>query len=50
MRSRGAHPLRALEEGVLDGTQEETREASRGQSMQGPVDHCEGFGPYPQSN
>lgn len=62
MRGKGTHPLRAgcqqvlgilllfLEEGVLEGTPGETRELSRGQSMQGPVGHHEGFGPYPQSN
>lgn len=35
---------------MLEGTPGDTREVSRGQSMQGPVGQREGFGPYPQSN
>lgn len=38
-RGRGAHPLRVMEEGVPG----ESGEVGRGQSIQGPVGHGEGF-------
>lgn len=49
MKGRGAHPLRAVEEGVPEGVPGESGEVGRGQSRQGPGGHGEGFAPGPQS-
>lgn len=49
MKGRGAHPLRAVEEGVPEEVPGESGEVGRGQSRQGPGGHGEGFAPGPQS-